>query len=71
MHATVNLINERLKNAPQEVLDRLLGYLDAITSENDNSIPNWQQNIILERKKTKREDYLSLDNLDEEINLQQ
>jgi hypothetical protein len=71
MHATVNLINERLKNAPQEVLDRLLGYLDAITSENDNSIPSWQQNIILERKKTKKEDYLSLDNLDEEIDLQQ
>jgi hypothetical protein len=70
MQATINLINKRLKNAPQEVLDRLLNYLDAITSESDNAIPQWQQDLILDRKKTNKEDYLSLDDLDKEIKLQ-
>ena len=70
MQATLNLINKRLENAPQEVLDRLLGYLDAISSEAENTVPQWQQDLILERKKTKSEDYLSLDNLDKEIKLQ-
>jgi len=69
MQATINIINKRLENAPQEVLDRLLGYLDAIT-EASNTIPQWQQDLVLERKKTKKEDYLSLDDLEEEIKLQ-
>ena len=70
MQATINIINKRLENAPQEVLDRLLGYLDAITSESSDTIPQWQQDLVLDRKKTKKEDYLSLDDLEEEINLQ-
>lgn len=69
MQATINIINKRLENAPQEVLDRLLGYLDAIT-EASNTIPQWQQDLVLERKKTKKEDYLSLDDLEKEIKLQ-
>lgn len=70
MQATIDIINKRLKNAPQEVLDQLLGYLDGITSENNTSIPQWQQDLILERKKTKKEAYLPLDGLEKEIKLQ-
>jgi hypothetical protein len=70
MQATIQLINQRLKNAPQEVLDRLLTYLDGITSENSNSIPQWQQDLVLDRKKIKEEEYLPLDDLDKEIKLQ-
>jgi hypothetical protein len=70
MQATIQLINQRLKNAPQEVLDRMLGYLDAITNENNNSVPEWQQNLVLERKKTNKNEYLHLDDLDKEIKLQ-
>jgi hypothetical protein len=70
MQATIQLINQRLKNAPQEVLDRLLAYLDGITSENSNSIPQWQQDLVLDRKKIKEEEYLPLDDLDKEIKLQ-
>ncbi len=68
MHATVNLINERLKNAPQEVLDRLLGYLDAITSENDNSIPQWQQDLVLKRiKNSKEEDLINWEDIKDDF----
>jgi hypothetical protein len=70
MQASINLINERLKNAPQEVLDRLLGYLDAISNDYTYDIPQWQQELVFERKKTKTEDYLSLESLDHEIRLQ-
>jgi hypothetical protein len=70
MQATIQLINQRLKNAPQEVLDHLLAYLDGITSENSNSIPQWQQDLVLDRKKIKEEEYLPLDDLDKEIKLQ-
>jgi hypothetical protein len=69
MHATVNLINERLKNAPQEVLDRLLGYLDAITSENDNSIPKEHKNLVLDRmKNSKEEDLLNWEDIKDDFN---
>ena len=70
MQATINIINKSLENAPQEVLDRLLGYLDAISGEAINTIPQWQQELVLDRKKTKKEDYLSLDDLEGEIKLQ-
>ena len=70
MQATINIINKRLENAPQEVLDRLLGYLDAITSESSDTIPQWQQDLVLDRKKTKKEDYLPLDDLEGKIKLQ-
>lgn len=70
MQATINIINQRLKNAPQEVLDRLLGYLDAISGESINEIPEWQQDVVSERRKTKTDDYISLDSLDDEIKLQ-
>ena len=67
MQATVNIINERLKNAPQEVLDQLLTYLDDL--ERNNTIPQWQQDVVIERKKTDKDSYLSLDDLDKKIKL--
>ena len=47
MHVTINQITERLKTAPQEVLDRLMGYLDGITiHENTSDIPQWHKEIL-------------------------
>lgn len=33
--ATLDLINEKLKNEPQEILDRVLGYLEGILEDKD------------------------------------
>ena len=43
MQASVELINQRIKNAPQEVLNQLLGYLDTLIDEYPDEIPKWQK----------------------------
>ena len=49
MQSTLEEINNRLKDAPQELLDRVMGYLDALTF--DITIPEWQKNEVLRRLK--------------------
>jgi len=47
--STYQLINEKLKNAPQSVLERVLGYVDAIlesTTEKPYQLSQEQQNIL-------------------------
>jgi hypothetical protein len=70
MQASVELINQRIKNAPQEVLDQLLGYLDALIDEYPDEIPKWQKDEVLKRRKTKNDDYLALEAIDKVIKLQ-
>jgi hypothetical protein len=70
MQASVELINQRIKNAPQEVLDQLLGYLDTLIDEYPDEIPKWQKDEVLERRKTKNDDYLALEAIDKVIKLQ-
>ena len=36
---TIDLLNKKLKNAPQSVLERVIGYVDALIEPNENSKP--------------------------------
>ncbi|GGD85160.1 addiction module protein [Planktosalinus lacus] len=49
MQSTLEEINERLKHAPQDVLERILGYIDAMSFT--QSIPDWQRKEVLKRVK--------------------
>lgn len=51
MEATINEITKKLKTAPQEILDRILHYLNTVDSSNDAELPSWQKDLLDKRLK--------------------
>jgi hypothetical protein len=61
--ATLDLINEKLKNEPQEILDRALGYLEGILEDKDLQYSDFelteeQKTNLLEIKKRPFEEHI-------------
>jgi hypothetical protein len=51
MDATVSEITKKLKNAPQEILDKILHYLNTLDSLSDAELPLWQKELLDKRLK--------------------
>lgn len=69
MNATVEQISEKIKVLPQEFLDRILGYIDALSENNKgNEIPEWQKNEVRERITEYKRNPRSAQDFDEAMN---
>lgn len=50
MNVTVEQITEKLKTLPENILERVWGYIDGLSEEDvDFEIPEWQKNEVRER----------------------
>ncbi|MBA3986541.1 MAG: hypothetical protein H0X63_08230 [Flavobacteriales bacterium] len=49
MEATISEITKKLKTAPQEILDRILHYLNTVDSLRDGELPLWQKELLDKR----------------------
>jgi len=49
MEATINEITKKLKTAPQEILDRILDYLNTVDSLHKSELPKWQKDLLDKR----------------------
>lgn len=69
MNATVEQISEKIKLLPQEFLDRILGYIDALSENNKgDEIPEWQKNEVRERITEYKRNPRSAQDFDEAMN---
>lgn len=62
---TSNSLSEKLKNAPQDILDRVAGYVDALTeaSSKPYSLSVAQQNILDNQLKSDKSTYVDAEKL--------
>lgn len=52
MNVTVEQLTEKLKALPENILERVWGYIDGLSAEEINyEIPEWQKNEVRERIK--------------------
>ena len=50
MNITVEQLTEKLKTLPENILERVWGYIDGLSEEDiDLEIPEWQKNEVRER----------------------
>lgn len=49
MNVTVEQLTEKLKTLPENVLERVWGYIDGLSEQIDLEIPEWQKNEVRER----------------------
>lgn len=69
MSATVEQISEKIKFLPQEFLDRILGYIDALSEDKIiDEIPEWQKNEVRERIAEYKRNPRSAQDFDEAMN---
>lgn len=69
MNATVEQISEKIKVLPQEFLDRILVYIDALSENNKgDEIPEWQKNEVRERITEYKRNPRSAQDFDEAMN---
>lgn len=69
MSATVEQISEKIKLLPQEFLDRILGYIDALSEDKIiDEIPEWQKNMVRESIAEYKRNPLAAQDFDEAMN---
>lgn len=66
MNVTLEQITEKLKTLPENILEKVSGYIDALAeSENSLDIPEWQQNEVRERLRNYKKESSSAQDLDD------
>ena len=66
MNVTLEQITEKLKTLPENILEKVSGYNDALAeSENSLDIPEWQQNEVRERLRNYKKESSSAQDLDD------
>ena len=66
MNVTLEQITEKLKTLPENILEKVSGYIDALAeSENSLDIPEWQQNEVRERLRKYKKESSSAQDLDD------
>jgi hypothetical protein len=67
---TLNTLNEKLKNAPQSVLDRVVGYIDALvepTSSKPYTLSLAQQQLLDNQLNSDKSTYIDADKLYDDL----
>jgi hypothetical protein len=68
---TLNTLNEKLKNAPQSVLERVVGYIDALLEPTESSKPYTlslaQQQLLDSQLNTDKNTYIDADKLYDDL----
>lgn len=66
MNVTLEQITEKLKTLPENILEKVSGYIDALAeSETSLDIPEWQQNEVRERLRKYKKESSSAQDLDD------
>jgi len=71
MNVTIEQLTEKLKTLPENILERVWGYIDGLSEEDvDLEIPEWQKNEVRERieeYKRNPDSLIDMDNVFSEI----
>jgi hypothetical protein len=69
MAATLEIVNKKLSNVTQEILDNVLAYVNAITEPSSTfySLSEGQQAILDDQVNFNKKEYISKDQLNKEL----